>query len=250
VSDLFSSLQSATRALQAQSFGLDVTGQNIANVNTPGYTRRVVDLAAVPPESRWSAGRGVEIEGIRSQRDRLIERRLEQELSGAARESALADALSGVEGALGPGGEAIDQRLAAFFDSFARLADSPTSAVARQDVLLQGTAVAEAFHDTADRLSHYRRDADRQLLGTIDQINSLSTQIAKINQSLASTSDQGTRLHLQDQQGALVRQLAELTHQCSLLVLQVEARALVARRSQRLIDLRDLGAQQIGRAHV
>ena len=49
MSSLFSSLTSAARALDAQRFGLDVTGQNIANVNTPGYTRRVIDMAAVPP---------------------------------------------------------------------------------------------------------------------------------------------------------------------------------------------------------
>ena len=51
MSDLLSSLSSATRALEAQRFGLDVTGQNIANVNTPGYSRRVIDFAEVAPDS-------------------------------------------------------------------------------------------------------------------------------------------------------------------------------------------------------
>ncbi len=46
---LFTSLTSASRALDAQRYGLDVTGQNIANVNTPGYSRRTIDLAAVAP---------------------------------------------------------------------------------------------------------------------------------------------------------------------------------------------------------
>ena len=57
MSSLFSSLTSAARALDAQRFGLDVTGQNIANVNTPGYARRVIDMAAVPPESSRNATR-------------------------------------------------------------------------------------------------------------------------------------------------------------------------------------------------
>ena len=57
MSDLFSTLSVAARALEAQRFGLDVTGQNISNVNTPGFTRRTADLAAVPPSGSQLAGR-------------------------------------------------------------------------------------------------------------------------------------------------------------------------------------------------
>ncbi len=95
MSSLFSSLTSAARALDAQRFGLDVTGQNIANVNTPGYTRRVIDMAAVPPESNRTAGRGVDVVAVRSARDLLIERRLQQEVPAERREGALADVLGG-----------------------------------------------------------------------------------------------------------------------------------------------------------
>src|SRR5262245_29376865 len=211
MSDLFASLSAATRALEAQRYGLDVTGQNIANVNTPGYTRRVVDLGAVPPESSRSAGRGVEILGIRSQRDRLLERRLEREISGAHREASLAEALATVETALGSSGRSIDARLTEFFDSFSRLADDPSSSVARRDVLQQGQSLAAAFRETSDRLSQARTDADRQVVATVDQINSLADRIATLNRSLGSTSDNGTRLALQDEQATLVRQLAELT---------------------------------------
>ncbi len=81
MSDLFSSLTSASRALDAQRLGLDVAGQNIANVNTPGYARPTVDLAAAAPDSPLSAGRGVDVVSIRALRDRLLERRLGQDVS-------------------------------------------------------------------------------------------------------------------------------------------------------------------------
>ncbi|MGE0444991.1 MAG: flagellar basal body protein, partial [Vicinamibacterales bacterium] len=58
MSNLFTSLTSATRALEAQRFGHDVAGQNIANVNTPGYARRAVDLVSSKPESPVNVGRG------------------------------------------------------------------------------------------------------------------------------------------------------------------------------------------------
>jgi flagellar hook-associated protein 1 FlgK len=196
--------------MEAQRIALDVTGQNIANVNTPGYTRRVVDFSAIPPSSQYSAGDGVVARDIRSQRDVLLERRLEQETMASSREAALAEALGVAELALGTGEASIDTRLSAFFDSFARLADNPTSPVARQDVALQGASLAAAFRDTADRLASARRDANTQLGAALDEINALASRIAVLNESLSTAANDPARLHIADQQGQLVRQLSEL----------------------------------------
>ena len=66
MSGLFGMLSTTARSLEAQRYGLDAAGQNIANVNTPGYSRRVVDFGAVPPTSeRLNAGNGVEVLGVR-----------------------------------------------------------------------------------------------------------------------------------------------------------------------------------------
>jgi flagellar hook-associated protein 1 len=210
MSDLLSSLSAATRALEAQRFGLDVTGQNIANVNTPGYSRRVIDFAEVPPESNRSAGRGVDVVGVRAVRDLLIERRLRQELPAERREAAVADALSVIEVALGKPGESIDAALNRYFDAFASLSQSPSSSVARQEVLLQGESVAAAFRDMAGRISLSQRETDGQVRGLATDITELATQIARINESIQRTSDAGSKLHLQDQQGVLVRRLSEI----------------------------------------
>jgi flagellar hook-associated protein 1 FlgK len=211
VSDLLSSLHMATRSLQAQQVGLGTSGQNIANVNTPGYTRRVVDLEGVPSDQKFSAGRGVEVSGIRAQRDRMIERRLEQELMASSREASIADTLGVVQSALGRSGESLDARLAEFFDSFARLADSPTSAVARQEVVLQGSQLAAAFRDMAGRFAQAQRDTDRRVTGAVDEVNDLTERIAALNDSISRASNAGGGLHQQDEQAELVRQLAELT---------------------------------------
>lgn len=211
MSNLFSSLTSAARALEAQRFGLDVTGQNIANVNTAGYSRRVIDLAAVPPESDRSAGRGVDVIGVRATRDMLIERRLQQELPAERREAALADALSIVEVALGKPGESVDAALNRFFDAFASLSESPASVVARQEVLLQGESVSASFHDMASRLALSRRDADARVTAAVQDVNALATRIAAINETIARTgTSSGGILHLQDEQSELVRSLAEI----------------------------------------
>lgn len=211
MADLFTSLTLAARSLEAQRVGLQVTGQNIANVNTPGYTRRVVDFAAVPPTSRDSAGGGVTATDIRSQRDALLERRVEQETTAAEREASLADALGVAELALGAPGASIDERLSEFFDSFARLADSPTSTVARQEVALQGANLASAIRGTADRLAAARQEANARVGATVEEINALASRISALNESIAAEGVGSAGLHLADEQGELVRQLAGLT---------------------------------------
>jgi len=211
MSSLFSSLTSAARALDAQRFGLDVTGQNIANVNTPGYTRRVIDMAAVPPESNRTAGRGVDVVAVRSARDLLIERRLQQEVPAERREGALADVLGIVEVALGKPGASIDGALDRFFDAFASLSQSPSSSVARQEVLLQAESLADSFRDMAERLAISQRDTDGQVASATQDINELAAQIAKINETIGRTGESaGGILTLQDEQSVLVRQLSEI----------------------------------------
>jgi flagellar hook-associated protein 1 FlgK len=192
--------------MEAQRLALDVTGQNIANANTPGYSRRVVDFAAVPPESIRHAGRGVE-----AQRDLLIERRLEQETTAAHREAAVYDALGIVEVALGTSGRSLDSRLNEFFDSFSRLADAPMSPVARQEVLIQAESLAAAYRDTANRFVESRRDTDRRLGSVVEDINALATRLAALNRSVATNNQDPAVLHMQDEQAEIVRQLSELT---------------------------------------
>ena len=211
MSSRFSSRTAAARALDAQRFGLDVTGQNIANVNTPGYTRRTIDMAAVPPESNRTAGRGVDVIAVRAARDMMIERRLQQEVPSERREAALADVLSVVEVALGKPGESIDGALDRFFDAFAALSQSPSSSVARQEVLLQSESLADAFRDMAQRIALAQRDTDQQVSSAVQDVNDLSARIAKINETIGRTGEAaGGILHLQDEQAVLVRQLSEI----------------------------------------
>jgi len=209
MSDLFASLNSAARALDAQRLGLDVVGQNIANVNSPGYTRRALDLSPIPPNTKFSAGGGVTVEDIHAQRDYLIERRLRTETSAERREAALADALGIVELALGKAGQSVDADLSAFFDSFATLAENPTSAVSRNEVQDQGQNLAASFRAISSGLTSARQDADTQVGSVVEDINNIVERIRTLNQTIASSPPEA-RLAPQDAQALLVRQLTEL----------------------------------------
>jgi flagellar hook-associated protein 1 FlgK len=207
--DLFGSLSLAARALEAQRSGLDVVGQNIANVNTAGYSRRVVDISTIAPENAGGAERGADVVAIRALRDRLLDRRLLQDLPSEAREAAMAGSLSLVQSALGQSGSSLDANLEAFFNAFANLAEDPASAVSRHEVQFQGDALASAFRSIAGRFEAERRDADRQIGGAVESVNRLAARIALQNRTL-STSPPETALGVRDEQGLLIRQLSEL----------------------------------------
>jgi flagellar hook-associated protein 1 FlgK len=211
MSGLYSALSMATRSLAAQQFGLELVGHNIANVNTEGYTRRTVDLVAVAPTSVIDAGGGVDVQGVRTIRDTLIESRLWRELPDQQKQAAIADALGLAEVALGDAGESIDAQLTEFFDAFARLADDPTSPTARQQVLGQGEAVSSAFSDMVSHLTVAQRDADTRIRGTLDQINALATEIATLNATIGGAGVSGVGVEtLKDRQVEAVKTLSGL----------------------------------------
>jgi len=211
MSGLYTSLTMAARALSAQQLGLEVTGNNISNVNTAGYARRTIDFAAVKPESSLSAGGGVEVQGIRSVRDGLLERRVLEEVPVQGRANELSQILQVVESGIGATGQSIDGRLTEMFGSFSRLADAPTSAVARADVLNTATELTQSFHEMAGRLSDAQRQADSRVRSTVEEINGLVDQISSLNHSMSASGPEG-RLPLQDQMSNLLQSLNNLVN--------------------------------------
>jgi flagellar hook-associated protein 1 FlgK len=211
--DLFTSLRMATRSMAAQQFALETVGHNIANVNTEGYTRRVTDFAAVPPTVRWDAGDGVEVQGVRAIRDGFLDQRLWRELPDQQKQAAMADSLAIVETALGDPGSSIDGKLTEFFDSFATLADDPTSATARQQVISQGQALGTAFSEMVSRLRVAQSDTDTRIRDTVDQINGLAARVADLNHSIGNAQATGIGLDaLKDEQAQAVQTLAGLAN--------------------------------------
>ncbi|BCS33513.1 flagellar hook-associated protein 1 [Luteitalea sp. TBR-22] len=204
---LFGMLGMTSKALDAQRFGLDVTGNNLANVNTPGYTKRVADFGAVPPPDRFSAGIGVEVLGVRSMRDRLYDQRLYDESPLEQQQSAMAESLGLVEVALGKPGSSVDADLEDFFDAFAELAEAPTSATARQQVLSEGEALARAFNGMASRLTDAAKATDQRVIEDVESINELTTRIAALNKSIGSSPSSQT-LHLRDEQTEAIKELS------------------------------------------
>ncbi|HET9958842.1 MAG TPA: flagellar hook-associated protein FlgK [Polyangiaceae bacterium] len=210
MSTLSQLLSTARDGLTAQSYGLGVTGQNISNVNTPGYVRReaMLETRALGTQTTGS----VEAVGLRRVTDTFLERRQFEAtgLSSAASEhdSRLAslEALFNDSAGTGLGG-AVD----AMFGSFSRLAASPSDSTVRQSVLDSASNLAQRVRDTANTIAKGRQDLLQDAQATTTQVNDRSRAIARLNTQISAAETQGNdAADLKDQRNRLLLELASM----------------------------------------
>lgn len=219
---LMSVLDIARQALMADQFGLNVTANNVANQNTPGYTREVVDFQSVDSVSISGGTQGTGVTATEtSQRDRVLEQRVQQQTQVVAQSGALGAALQQVENIFGlspssssnspdvsssPLGSAINK----FFSSLSSLEGDPSDTSTRQSVLSAATALAGAFNDASNQLSQISASLNQQVSSDANQVNALTTSIASLNKQIASTSPSGDAGTLEDQRQQDIDQLSQL----------------------------------------
>jgi len=200
-------------ALNANMAALQVVGHNIANANTPGFSRQSISLEQVPGQKFGSGyfGRGVQVAAVERAYDRFLTR--EANLTAAAAEAANTrfQRLQALE-QLFPMGEAgIGQQLNGFLNSWADAVASPTDQTARAVVLSRADEFAKRLNHSASQLEDLRLTARAQIGSLIEQANRLGSQIAQINQRVIDAFAGGTAPNdLLDQRARLVAQLNQI----------------------------------------
>lgn len=211
----FSAFEIGRRALNASQLGMTVAGQNIANVNTPGYSRRRVQLEESSPLgiTGYNIGSGVSVTGIQSFRNNFIQARIQTESGIAGRLTAQRDSLAPVEVALqGSETGGLQNALSSFFGSFRDLEANPGSVPLRSLTAQRGANLANSFQSTRSRLDEIRTSTDAQLRSSVEQVNELSARVATLNEQIQiAESTGGEASGLRDQRNELVTQVAELS---------------------------------------
>lgn len=216
----FSALTNAAAALAAQSYGMQVTGQNIANANTDGYTRERVNQAAtgavpgVPTlyaTSSNSAGT-VATSGVSRLNDPIIDAhtRTEQGLSGYA--DAAASTMAGVETYFNePSDTGLTEQLNTFWNDWSAVANNPSDGAARSALLQQAGTVSDTLQSTSSALSDFVSGTQTSLNASVSQINTAATAVGKLNAEISVEQATGhSDPSLLDQRDLLLGQLATL----------------------------------------
>jgi flagellar hook-associated protein 1 len=211
---LSSFLSIARSALLAQQRAMDVTGHNVANAQTPGYSRqRLTTTAAEPLWSAWGTiGRGVSTGSITRVRDVLLDSNYRRESGSLGTATTLNSFLSQVEGALGePSETGVAAALDDLFKGFGDLANDPANGATRDIVRQSATRLTQLLHSLDARIVQAQSDAVERLRADVDQVNSLAGRIAALNaQILAAGGPDHAAPDLQDQRDVMVDELSGL----------------------------------------
>jgi flagellar hook-associated protein 1 len=214
----FSGLNTATTALWAQRRALDVTGQNIANVNTEGYSRQRVDLQAiggsvVPAFYSTSPGigAGVSADDVQRIRDAFLEGRGHTEHANSSRLTVEADALEQIETAFRePGNNGIQSLLTDMWDGWEDVANQPNTDAARAQLIKRMETLVGGIQFSNASLEAQWSQTRENLDVLVTDVNEAATTIAELNKAIRGANQAGLPANdLADKRDVLVMKLAD-----------------------------------------
>jgi flagellar hook-associated protein 1 FlgK len=208
-----------SQALDADQEALYIVANNVANANTTGYTRETADWQENESITidGVSYGQGATVTGATSERDRVLEERLDQQQQLASASSSRLTALDTLQALFTPDSGSssstagdIGSDITSFFDSFTKLEATPTSNSLRQGVLTAAKTLAGDISNAAASLDSQRSALDEEAAGVTSQVNSLTSAIAQLNQQIETTSPDADAGTLEDQRQEDLSQLSQL----------------------------------------
>lgn len=214
----FDGIQIGSSGLQAQRRGVEVAGQNIANVNTEGYTRQrlgiTADVGPVVPaiHSTWNgSGLGVRSVEVARLRDQFLDRRAMEEGTQHAELTELADMLSSIERVFGePSDTALSATVSEFVAAWDDLANRPDDHAARAQIIERGRTLVTAINQADRSLGELADLATAEVGALTAEVNSMAKQVAELHDTIRSALSSGVNANeLLDQRDALVEQITD-----------------------------------------
>jgi flagellar hook-associated protein 1 FlgK len=207
---LSSLLGIARSALAARQTQLDVTGHNIANATSDGYTRQRVRLVAATPlrTSVGQIGTGVVVDGIERARSTGLDASFRTESGSLSRFQTLSDTLGRVEAMIGePSDTGLAASLDAFWSAWSDLAADPSGSATRTVVRQRATQVVSQIGDLGRRIEGVRTQTVTQLGSQVGEINNAAERIVALNIQIQAA---GVAPDLRDARDLAVDQLSKL----------------------------------------
>jgi flagellar hook-associated protein 1 FlgK len=218
-SSTFGGINTALTSLYAQRRGLDVTGENIANANTEGYTRQRVRMAAqttnINPgiySTTTQVGSGVKVSAVERGRSEYLEDRGRTEHANSAYLTGQKAAYDQIESVLAePSDTALQARLSDMWDGWNDVGNNFQDASTRSALIERSNTVATTLNDTYGSLSNQFDDNHAEAGAYVDQVNKMAASIADMNQQIVVAQGAGLEANeLRDQRDTQVMQLSEL----------------------------------------
>lgn len=190
----FHGLETAKRGLFAQQTAIQTTGHNIANANTKGYTRQMVDFVASKPieapglshsTAPGQLGTGVDFSNIRRIRESFLDEQFRNQNKDYGDWTIRQDTLEKLEAIVNePSDYGIRSVVDDFWNAWQDLAGQPDNLTARSVVMERAGAMADAFNDVASKLQDLKNDLTESINIKVTEVNTLTKQIANLNKEI------------------------------------------------------------------
>lgn len=203
-------LNVGARALMANQVALQTAGNNIANVNTPGYSRQSVALQTVQGQFSGAGyiGQGVDVRTILRNQSELLTRQAAAAGSVSAGDTVRAQRLSQLQEIFSGGPTGLGAAITDMMNAFSDVVAAPTDLSARTLVLTRMDETASRMRTSADRINEIQYTVTEELKNSANTVNSLAKQMAAINEQIARATGNGQSPNdLLDQREQVIREI-------------------------------------------
>jgi flagellar hook-associated protein 1 len=211
---LFGALQIGSTGLATNQLGIQVTGNNISNSGTAGYTRQTLNLNEAGPEQVGRdqfLGTGVQVTSIDRSADEALNASLRNATSDQSSANTLANYLSQIQSTFGTLNQNdLSAQVNSFFNGFSTLANNPSDSGQRSVVIQSGQSLAQNIQTLQSQLGGIRDNAQNQLQQLTTQANNLFQDIATLNKQIGASGNGNSNNTLLDQRDKDLTALSQL----------------------------------------
>ncbi len=205
-------LSTAKDALLSQQLALDVVSHNIANVNTPGYSRQMAELSTRTPApyAGMLLGRGVHVEEVSRNVDAFIEKRLQERKSDLMSLKEKEIYMNALEGIFNENSDrSLTTVLADFWNAWSDVANNPSGSSERNILYERGELLCESLNGVYMDMANLTDQLNLSLEAAVDKVNELAGKIADLNQQILAQRINGNPNDLLDKRNQLITELSE-----------------------------------------
>ncbi len=210
---LYASLNAGRTSLQTNQKAIEITGLNIANVNTDGYSRQSPYLTPYPALNfgDFFIGTGVTVGSVERSHDEFLAGQIKDKSADVGLENAMTNTLAEIERSISIGEGSLSDELDQFFDAWRQLTTNPGGEVERQMVMQRGSLIANTFRNVYDETQQVRKNINNSITSKIDGVNLRLDEVAQLNSRISSLEVSGQEANSpRDRRDQLLKELSEM----------------------------------------
>jgi flagellar hook-associated protein 1 FlgK len=212
MTSLLNALNAGKTSLLTNQKSIEIVGNNIANVNTEGYSRQRAELMQIPAVNfgDFFVGQGVAVSDVSRDYSVFINRQLQDKTIEYGEETGKSGSLTELERIFNVSEDNLASEINDFFDAWQELTANPSGQVERDVVMQRGALLGEAFRTITDELDTVAQNMNTEIVGEVASLNKQITELAKLNDRINLTEISGqTANSARDQRDLIVKNLSE-----------------------------------------